>query len=353
MMITLGGMLSSIILPDESLSFSERRRLEEFPKITMASIVKGEFFNQLEAYSLDHFVFRDDFRSIKAYGVFHLFRQKDNHGFYLVDNTIIKMEYPLNEDSIHHAAKKLNEIGKRYLQGKKVYYGIIPDKNYFLADKYERLSMDYERMIEIMRQRVENMNYINLFETLTLDDYYKTDIHWRQEAILDTADRLLEAMGNSYQVSDIPYERNELYPFLGSYYGQVGLKVKPDTLIYLTAPYMKDALVFDYETMTKSKIYETEKFAGMDSYDVYLSGAKALITVTNPESNTDKELILFRDSFGSSIAPLLLGAYSKITLVDLRYISTDLLGEYIDFSKDQDVLFLYNTHILNQSYMLK
>lgn len=58
--------------------------------------------------------------------------------------------------------------------------------------------------------------------------------------------------------------------------------------------------------------------------------------------------MLFRDSFGSSIAPLFLENYSKITLVDLRYISKDVLENYIEFDK-QDVLFLYSTLVLNQN----
>lgn len=58
--------------------------------------------------------------------------------------------------------------------------------------------------------------------------------------------------------------------------------------------------------------------------------------------------MLFRDSFGSSIAPLFLENYSKITLVDLRYISKDVLENFIEFDK-QDVLFLYSTLVLNQN----
>ena len=88
-------------------------------------------------------------------------------------------------------------------------------------------------------------------------------------------------------------------------------------------------------------------------YDIFLSGAKSLLTIYNPKALNNKELIIFRDSFGSSIAPLMLKGYSKITLVDLRYLSTDLLSNYIDFSTNQDVLFLYNIVILNNSYMLK
>ena len=65
---------------------------------------------------------------------------------------------------------------------------------------------------------------------------------------------------------------------------------------------------------------------------------------------TNKELLLFRDSFGSSIAPLLVENYSKITLIDLRYISSMILDKYIDF-KEQDVLFLYSTVVLNQNIL--
>lgn len=76
------------------------------------------------------------------------------------------------------------------------------------------------------------------------------------------------------------------------------------------------------------------------------------MTIENRHAHTDKELIIFRDSYGSSLAPLLLEEYQQLTLIDLRYITTEKVGELVDFN-DQDVLFLYNTLILNNSDMLK
>ena len=61
--------------------------------------------------------------------------------------------------------------------------------------------------------------------------------------------------------------------------------------------------------------------------------------------------MIFRDSFGSSLAPLLIEGYEKITLVDIRYMHSNLLPNYIEFT-DQDVLFLYSTMVLNSSSML-
>ena len=62
--------------------------------------------------------------------------------------------------------------------------------------------------------------------------------------------------------------------------------------------------------------------------------------------------MVFRDSFGSALVPYLVGAYSEITVVDTRYMNPSLLSEYVDF-EGCDVLFLYSTLLLNDSYTLK
>lgn len=348
-----GLMLANIFLPDADVSYSERRKRLQRPSYSTEELLDGELLEDYEKYFLDQFVFRDELRGLKAITRFYVFNQKDNNGIYIVDGNINKMEYPLKESAIENAANKLNEVYNKYLQGRNVNYAIIPDKGYYVASKNGYLSMDYDRLIEIMNQDIRNMNDIDLFQTLDIEDYYKTDIHWSQDRIQGIADMLLKAMGNEAYATKVPYIEKSLYPFYGSYYGQAALRLKADPLVYLTNEMLENATVYDHIDKTTSKVYMHEAFGTIDSYDFFLSGAKSILTITNPSPTTDKELILFRDSFGSSIAPLLLKGYAKITLVDLRYIATDLLGEYIDFTKDQDVLFLYNTIILNNSYMLK
>ena len=44
--------------------------------------------------------------------------------------------------------------------------------------------------------------------------------------------------------------------------------------------------------------------------------------------------------------------YSRVTLVDIRYIHPDQIGDYVNF-QNQDVLFLYSTLILNSGRSLK
>lgn len=351
--IILGLSIVNILKSDYQISYSERRKLAVPPSVSVEKIFNGAYFEELEKYLLDQFIFRDTFRSFKAYTRLYLLNQKDNNDVYIVDGSISKIEYPLKERQVLNAAKKLNDIHQRYLQGMNVSYAIIPDKNYFLASQNGYLSMDYDEAEKIMQSNVRNMNYIDLFNDLTLDDYYATDLHWRQEKLINVANKIFKEMGNKARISAEQFTEKELYPFYGAYYGQAALKIKPDTLIFLINEQIENAQVFDYELGSYGKIYETDKFEGIDPYDIFLSGAKPLLSILNSASDSKKELIIFRDSFGSSIAPLLIEGYSKITLIDLRYIATELLEDFIDFSEEQDVLFLYNAQILNNSVMLK
>ena len=102
----------------------------------------------------------------------------------------------------------------------------------------------------------------------------------------------------------------------------------------------------------QTAIYDMDKLTGRDMYEVFLSGSQRLVEIKNPKAKTDRELIIFRDSFGSSITPLLLQDYAKVTVVDLRYLPSQMVGQFVDFH-GQDVLFLHSTLILNSGYAIK
>jgi hypothetical protein len=115
---------------------------------------------------------------------------------------------------------------------------------------------------------------------------------------------------------------------------------------------LKDCTVYDFESGKTGTVYDMEKLTSKDLYDVYLSGSRSLLTIENPHGTHGKELIVFRDSFGSSMVPLLVQDYAKVTLVDIRYIQIDVLDRFLEFN-GQDVLFLYSTLVLNNSSTIK
>ncbi len=337
--------------PKKDFSNSERRKLEQFPKISLETISNGNFMTKFESFTQDQFPMRDTFRTLKAFTSYYALGQLDNNGIYIKDGYAAKIEYPLDENSLNYAAEKFGYIYEKFLSGNEgnIYFSIAPDKGYFLAEKNGYLHMDYKKLFSIMQEKMYFANYIDIAETLDITDYYKTDTHWRQEKLLKCAKKLASEMGITLSKK---YTENTLeYPFYGVYCGQASLPLPSETIYYLTNDILDNCIVTDYESGTSGKIYNMDKAAGKDPYEMFLSGPVSLITIENPQSKTGRELIIFRDSFGSSIAPLLAEGYSKITLVDIRYLRSDYLDKFISFN-GQDVLFLYSTHILNSSETL-
>ncbi len=350
--LVLGFSLWGIFKQDGDMSVSERRPLASLPDFSSETVLNGEFMSEFETYALDQFPLRDSFRTLKAVTAFYVMGKKDNNDIYIADGYASKLEYPLNEKSIDHAAERFRYVYDTYLadSGCNVYLSLIPDKNYFMAEKNGYPSLDYAELVESTREKMDFAQYIDIFPELELSDYYKTDTHWRQEKIIGTAKKLAAAMG-----ADITADFTEKKldkEFYGVYYGQAALPMKADELYYLESDYLDNCKVFDQETNSYITVYDHEKANGNDAYELFLSGSKSLLTIENPSAENDRELIIFRDSFGSSIAPILADGYAKTTLVDIRYISPNIIGNFVDF-EGKDVLFLYSTLVLNNSITIK
>lgn len=350
-LILLGGLLLGFGLlwlckPSERDSDSERRPLAQSPTLSIQAVVSGSFMKDFESYSLDQFPLRDCFRSLKATATFSLLHQLDNQGIYQVDGMVSRLDPALHPDRIRSAMSIIQSLCDRYLTGCSIYLAVIPDKNQMLAAPNGYPSLDYDALYDLVDQ--SGLTRISLDDCLSADHYYRTDTHWKQETLLPVAEKLADAMGvditASYQTCTLDL------PFYGVYCGQSARSLEPDTIQYLTNDTLESCTVTSYSTGTAkpASLYNKEKAADKDTYDFFLQGAEALLVIENPNAKTDRELILFRDSFGSSLAPLLVAGYRTVTLVDLRYIQLDVLPQYLDFD-GQDVLFLYSTLILNQA----
>lgn len=340
--------------PNDEFSDSERRILSKFPKINMETISSGKAMSDFETYTLDQFPMRDSFRSLKALISRYAFAQKENNGLYYVDGHIASLDYPLDEQSVLYAASRFEYAVSKYADAtNKVYISLIPDKNYFLAETNGYPSMDYDRLTSLLLESCPSMEYIDIFPTLTVDDYYKTDTHWSQDKIIDTAACLAEGLGTFIPSSPEKYTFTELdSDFSGVYAGQIMLPTDKDRITYLTNRLIDSFEVFDFENNKEIDVYTLEHKDGKDPYEIFLNGPVSLIEITNPEINNNSKLVIFRDSFTSSIAPLLAQGYKTTVLVDIRYMNTDFVGSFVDF-ENADILFLYSTALINSSEILK
>lgn len=344
--------LWGLLRPADAVSVSERRALTQLPDLTLSGLASGRDTAQLDTYALDQFPLRDGFRRLAAQARLHLFLEKDTNDIYVADGYAAKLDSTLDTNSVDYAAGRFRFLYDRYLAGTdvKIYQAVVPDKGYYLASAHGYPAMDYDALFARLKEAMPYASDIDLTGTLSPDDYYRTDVHWRQEALPDTARYLAAQMGVT--LTDFYTVRSSDFPFYGVYYGQSALPLEPDRLCWLEAPWMEGCTVYDYETDTVLPLYNQDLAAGNDPYALFLSGSKALLRIDNPNAATDRALVVFRDSFGSSIVPLLAEGYRTVTLVDIRYLSPALLGRYLTFT-DQDALFLYSTSVLNHSETLQ
>ena len=342
------------LAPREDYTYSERRPLAQLPNITASAVFDGQFAEDFEDFTLDQFPLRDTFRKVKSLFHYYVLKQRDNNGIYLVDDTVAKLEYPLSTTSVKYAVGRLQYLYDTCLADTdcRIYASLIPDKGYYLGKENGYPVMDYEKMEHMFRESMPWAAYTDLFHILSTEDYYRTDTHWRQEHLLKVAESLCTAMDVSVpQVKD--YTQITLdTPFYGVYFGQAALPMEPEEMNILSSDLLANCTVTDPVTGMVSSVYNLEKLDSPDLYDVFLSGAQPVLNIENPQGVPGKELVLFRDSYGSSLAPLLVQGYSRVTLVDIRYIHPDQIGDYVTFT-NQDVLLLYSTLILNNGRSLK
>lgn len=355
-LILLVGMLSCFFKKPDKISETERRFLAQRPKIT-ADLLLGRdngLSDAFEAYAEDQFPGREQFRRLQAAFQGNIWQMQEIGGIVNKDGYLIKRDAVLREGSIAWSADRLRYLKDRYYPDRPLYLSIIPDKSAYQEDAI------YDRIVDGIREKTgDRLVYLDLTDHLSMEDFYRTDNHWRQERLQEKgvarylSDRIREDTDPEPEAvsrEGIYTENVSEYPFFGALYGQYALPVSGDRLIYLTSDEMKQLKVWCYDTgkPVEMPVYDLQKLSGQDPYEVFLGGSRALIRIENPGCKSDRELVLFRDSFGSSIAPLLAMDYSAITLVDIRYISPALAGKYVDF-ENADGLCLFSASVLNNS----
>lgn len=361
-LLMLAGVFFGYILkaPTE-VSRSERRHLLQFPEVTGRSVLSGTFFDAFESYTDDQFVMRESARRLKALFRYGVLLKKENHGIYLLGDSLIKREDRYKQEILYKNLEAWNRISQDVLEGASFYYALIPDKNYYGdAPKLDYLAFD-EAVSKTLAPNFKKISYLPKIE-----DYYRTDLHLRQEAVYPFARSIADATGAKIDESE-HYTLGDIGEFYGAYAGQSALTTTPDRLIIAESDVTRSAevTVFAGEKSTKVPVYDLRRLDDVDRYSIYLGGPEAAIKVVNlrsgdgsasrslseipSETSSDtpsntpskKTLVIFRDSFASAIVPYLISGYETIYLIDLRYMNSAAISA-LGIGEADDVLFLYS-----------
>ncbi|MCL2170412.1 MAG: hypothetical protein FWB74_10370 [Defluviitaleaceae bacterium] len=346
--LIIGGLsLINLFFTPPDILLSERRLREQRPALSLDSLTSGDFMADFEPYAADAFPFRDTFRALRAAATFGAFLQTDKDGIYF-EQTGIGSFAATNAESVALLADKIAAIANG-LEGLNIFYAIIPDKSIFANRTMP--GFDNALVEQIKTERLPHLQFIPLIDALTAQSFYRTDLHWNQVRIGEVAD----ALGNTmdFTVNHDNFTKHYAGQFHGGYAGQFALPVRTESMYFLHNPYIR-AFYMNMATreFEEGEVHDLSMFGGLDPYDIFLRGIQPLVKLTNENAATYRTLYIFRDSFASSLAPILADAYAKIFLIDFRFIDLRTVHEILDFAPGSDALFLYSGGILNNAEML-
>ncbi len=343
-------LLAEILLPDRSFSPNENRNLAERPGISGNSLKDGSFFSELSSYFSDQFFLRDAFVGLSASEEFLLGR-RESHGVYIGKDHYLfaAPETPVPEkiraltDAVGGFAASYPDRSIRMMVVPCA-ASVIPEKLPANAPVRNQLQ-DISDFASGLPASVTFIDTAQILREHAADQlYYRTDHHWTSLGAKTVFEGTAAQLGIEAPMTEYDHLllSTQFLGTLGSQSGHYGTRdridlyiPKPGALYYVSVP---------DENVVRSSLYDREKLSGKDQYQVFLGGNHPVVEIRTA-AGTDKNLLLFKDSYANSFVQFLIPYYDKIVMIDPRYYY-DSLETVIRSNGITDILFLYSANTL-------
>ena len=302
--------LGYILQKEQTISISERRKKTVGQDVRNYAWSDPFFYKELEKYAQDQLPFREQLRMLKYTLATTIGKQKDVHGIYKYKESWMKRKDVYEQRKTNIFLNKMKIVLQAYPEVDASYM-ILPDKTY-----YEQQTTAYDTLLQDIT--LPSWKAIKVHDVLQLQDYFLGDPHLKQEAYIKLLPSIQKAFGKQEKIQR--YTANTYDNFYGSYCAQVSCGQR-EPLTYVHNDVIDQARVAYLDKPDSVSVYDKNDLSHLDPYDVFLSGPSSFLRISNDRSTSEDTLVMIRDSFGSSLAPVLIPYYKTIYLVDLRYIS--------------------------------
>lgn len=360
--VLIGTQAAFWLLPRRSFSQNEKRVLAQKPVISAEGIADGSLFQDVEQYLSDHFPGRDGWVGANAY-----LEQAEGRG---AAGSIISgadgwlFPAPLSDDRqiLQDNMQAITAFAQA--QSVPVYLMAIPTAGAVVEDKLPALHLDYpdaDMLEQARRIAGDSLQWLDVMEDFSTAEerdklYYRTDHHWTTEGAYRAYCLLMQEMREP-AVSRDAFSVERVSDFYGTSYSKSGLWLTPPDEIELwTDPDLQAVTsVHDgnrQEPVVQQGMLFREYLDQADKYPVFLSGNHARIHIeTNADS--DKRLLVVKDSYAHALAPFLAEEYHTIDLIDLRYFKRQTVSDWMQEHPVDEVLFVYGLSSLAEDKNLQ
>lgn len=348
-LVLLIGMIVNFVLPDKPSSEDEGRELASMPKITLASVLTGDFTEEWENYLSDQFVGRSFLRGLKV-GAERLGGSRMENGVYIGKDGQLLEDIAVPDDNrLSVNIKAVKDFADAY-EDVPVTVMLIPDAASVMSGSLPALAtVEDQRQMFSMAERglgdsvtwVDTYSVLNRYLSEKL--YYKTDPRWTTQGAFYVFQNVAQNLGISGDVSDDYVSYTVTDSFNGELASRsgVGLKERESIDIYVPTSGDDDVIVNYVDDGEKAtSLYDSSKLETRDKYDVFLGGDTSVIDIRTV-STSEKRLLVVKDSFANCFIPFLAPYYREIVVVDPVYYG-GTMKDIMDAYRITDVLVLYS-----------
>lgn len=342
--------LYGFFVPDREMSENENRVLAKMPAFTVQGLFDGSFMKDFESYLTDQFPFRDEAVYIKSFTE-RLWGKTEENGAYIgKDGFLFDGQTSYDEERMAAVAKSVSAFAKKNKKLKTV-FALVPNSTYIYSEKLpENLELPNQKkqIADFYGKLGKYVSTIDAVSTLLREKsnhqvFYRTDHHWTTRGAYSVFKEIM----NSYGFK--PKDKNfKFYTVSNSFEGTLKAKCTSQNSVdsvEICSP-KKSAGTFFIEFSGKSKkrsgFYFEDKLEGKNHYEVFLGGNYAKLTVTT-KVEEGRKLLVIKDSFANCLLPMLTPYFSKIVVVDPRYM-TESVQKVMQDDDFTDILFLYNAN---------
>lgn len=348
--VLIGTQAAFWLLPHRSFSENEKRVLAQPPTVSAEGIADGSVFQDVEKYLSDHFPGRDEWVGANAY-----LEQVEGRGAVRsivsgADGWLFPAPLPDDRQILQNNMQAITAFARA--QSVPVYLMAVPTSGAVVEDKLPALHLVYpdaDMLEQARRIAGDSLHWLDVMgdfcgakDAQTL--YYRTDHHWTTEGayrayrLLMREKRESSVMRDAFSVERVP-------DFYGTSYSKSGLWLTPPDEIELwTNPDLRAITrVYDgnrQEPVGQEGMLFREYLSEADKYPVFLSGNHARIHIET-NADTDKRLLVVKDSYAHALAPFLAEEYRTIDLIDLRYFKRQTISDWLKEHPADEILFVY------------
>ena len=366
--VPVATIISSADLPENAFSENENRYLEKMPEFNFDTVTDKSFMTKFENFFSDRIVLREQWIGLMN-DFDHILGKKEIKGIFTEDGRMMQSwrtsDYSV--DSVNKNLAAMEKFAEKYPK-MKMYFMLAPNAQEIYSDTLPANcgAADQKLFIKNCYDSLPSITGIDVYSGLLAAKneyiYYRTDHHWTSYGAYigyKSAASAMKFTAYSEDKFSIEHASNE---FRGTLYSKtLDNSITPDTIdIYTLANNEPQVKVSVYKSgaepdSTYSSLYFREFLDVKDKYSTFLGQNVPRIDIDSeiPQENDKGSLLIIKDSYAHSLIPFLTKNYSHITVLDLRYINSDLSNIGVSLKDYENVLFMYNVITFSQDTNVK